>query len=868
MARRKKRIGLNQENSNKFFDDDKKKKKKKKLKKTEKGDIVDKSTGLTETAPVDQGEETEDAKKLREYQEKQNTDNLEVTINKKPTGTQRAKVTIGGKRDGEIYDEMEKEGKEDEYFKEGGISDRVRRAKNIAEDPSMGQDYKNVDEAEARIKEREEQERLRKEVEEREQEKGDPNREAKEVLGEDATEEEIADYNSDKEKSKKDLSALEAVLQEEVSNKAQNQEELQQGYELANKIAKETKRKEEEEEEKDKKDRKRASSLMSIITKKFPNINIEAISNMKPKDIFKLAAKAGLDGMSSSRQKRLADNYIDTVQTLGVQDYFPDIADKIAVGTFQGSRIGSQTIYSGAGGLAPMGLYDAKRRALKERFKMSQKSIENSLKFDQVPPPYNDVYQGAMARAYKDIMSNTDLDETERQLRLGQLEGFAREITYAYNTAKNINERSLETRNDQKDKIFIPREIKREMDKFQYAYFDQEYMDKAARGEINLAQEVSKLRFYDNLITSTKDLAKDFSQFKKTRVDEDFYASLSEEEKENLDLYQRDEELSNKATDVLINRYVEYYADDLDQAFEDAFYEGDKLQDQYDPGQEEQAKRLFKEMLAPSIKEDLKSISTGLGARLAHSRGTKRQEYENMYENKIGPPANEEFANIAKESSSKSDYVNNLGSVGGTVRSGAKSFNLGNAVAVEKQAPSHDFYMPGTRFQRSIGGGASGYKIRATIDGVAGLYTADDLIGKIAGGKTVTSTDGGAPITKDDLTTFKTSAAGGDRSRTVGPAQFALKMHSEAPAYRDGATVKGITDDASLTAYKASSNKIMMWQDIGRPVYEYTSGGVKDQREFPFMVQGAPYIATKAKMQELDTFFKKTGLPTRKDDDE
>ncbi len=41
------------------------------------------------------------------------------------------------------------------------------------------------------------------------------------------------------------------------------------------------------------------------------------------------------------------------IEKLGVQDYYPEIGRDIAVGTFSGSRIGSQTIYSGAGDVQP-----------------------------------------------------------------------------------------------------------------------------------------------------------------------------------------------------------------------------------------------------------------------------------------------------------------------------------------------------------------------------------------------------------------------------------------------------------------------------------------------------------------------------------
>jgi hypothetical protein len=60
------------------------------------------------------------------------------------------------------------------------------------------------------------------------------------------------------------------------------------------------------------------------------------------------------------------------IEKLGVQDYYPEIGRDIAVGTFTGSRIGSQTIYSGAGGVLPLGLYDARKRAIAAEIKRKE----------------------------------------------------------------------------------------------------------------------------------------------------------------------------------------------------------------------------------------------------------------------------------------------------------------------------------------------------------------------------------------------------------------------------------------------------------------------------------------------------------------
>lgn len=77
------------------------------------------------------------------------------------------------------------------------------------------------------------------------------------------------------------------------------------------------------------------------------------------------------------------------VEKLGVQDYYPNVGKDIAVGTFSGSRIGSQTIYSGAGALLPMGLYDARKRALSEAAKEKKKQLDKFFDVIETAPQYS-----------------------------------------------------------------------------------------------------------------------------------------------------------------------------------------------------------------------------------------------------------------------------------------------------------------------------------------------------------------------------------------------------------------------------------------------------------------------------------------------
>lgn len=97
------------------------------------------------------------------------------------------------------------------------------------------------------------------------------------------------------------------------------------------------------------------------------------------------------------------------IEKLGVQDYYPEIGRDIAVGTFSGSRIGSQTIYSGAGGLLPLGLYDARKRAIAAEIKRKEALMDQLREMPdiakQFKPAFAQSFYGELQKyvdAYKD----------------------------------------------------------------------------------------------------------------------------------------------------------------------------------------------------------------------------------------------------------------------------------------------------------------------------------------------------------------------------------------------------------------------------------------------------------------------------------
>lgn len=82
-----------------------------------------------------------------------------------------------------------------------------------------------------------------------------------------------------------------------------------------------------------------------------------------------------------------------TMEKLGVQDYYPNIGQDIGVGTYSGSRLGSATIFASQGTLIPMGLIDARKRALASAAQEKQKAINKVLEFADAPEQFDNEYK-------------------------------------------------------------------------------------------------------------------------------------------------------------------------------------------------------------------------------------------------------------------------------------------------------------------------------------------------------------------------------------------------------------------------------------------------------------------------------------------
>lgn len=101
---------------------------------------------------------------------------------------------------------------------------------------------------------------------------------------------------------------------------------------------------------------------------------------------------------------------VGALEKLSIQDYFPTIQDDIAVGTYSGRRLGSVTLFAAPGYVTPVGMLDARRRALAETVKNKQKALDNLMSIPDAPEQFNQEYKIRANEAIQSIAAKHNYD--------------------------------------------------------------------------------------------------------------------------------------------------------------------------------------------------------------------------------------------------------------------------------------------------------------------------------------------------------------------------------------------------------------------------------------------------------------------------
>ena len=205
----------------------------------------------------------------------------------------------------------------------------------------------------------------------------------------------------------------------------------------------------------------------------------------------------------------IPDAPVLALEKLGVQDYYPTVGRDIAVGTFTGSRIGSQTIYTGAGGLLPMGLYDERQRAKAKYVKENLAAIDKFLTVPDTYQVYNDVARPYAAGILQDIAAKNGYDyskimkDREGMIMVQKIKGGFEKFAKAGTAAESLKEQMMKASGD----IYIPDNVREALIKFTNAQMDPDEVKKYLTGEKNSGDLTKNLIAYAAGSKYIKDMA-------------------------------------------------------------------------------------------------------------------------------------------------------------------------------------------------------------------------------------------------------------------------------------------------------------------------------------------------------------------------
>lgn len=649
-------------------------------------------------------------------------------------------------------------------------------------------------------------------------------------------------------------------LKDEAKATSPNAEVLLEKLEVASELERQVKREEKEQKKAKKKieriDRK-TGGILGVLSSLVPPEMKDGLTNLKPKDLVELASKFGIEdteGDGKGGKNSMASGYIDTIEKLGVQDYFPNAGQSIAVGTFSGARIGSETIYAGGGANLPLGLYDARKRALKAKFGATQKTMSQLADFTKLPPTYRrDVQDGLTAR-YNEIQADNSLSPQEKATKLEGLNSIVDEITYAYNSAKAIY--NVQLGNDG-DNIYIGQAQSDDITDILGNLMDPDMLEKYMSGDnkYNMAKDaVEKLQFHKNILQDVEEVATQMKGFEKTANVDAYLNSLNPDHREEFNTLIAQDDKSGFTNSVYFTNMKKFYAKDVDQLFDDNFLDDEgNLRPEYSEEQKKKGKSYLNAMLEPYYEQEVIQIATGNAAKGRDDRAKARNKF--IFKEQFTEES-DEFPDIM----SRDAYgiVAGLEALG-VVRMDEGTNAQGKVYSVERDVKFPDYLQGKDNYLRvNPVTKANDIYIRVTVNGKQELISKTDLAGKPIDNRGnyigYTATDGSNKINKSDL-------EGLNESQKV-----EMVKNVVTPGYKNenNRLMAVEVSGNNKAAYSSSNSKTVIYQDVGRPVYikevydDQTAEWVEEEVRAPFTVQGNPYENTLEQAQKNDLNYSKS----------
>jgi hypothetical protein len=187
------------------------------------------------------------------------------------------------------------------------------------------------------------------------------------------------------------------------------------------------------------------------------------------------------------------------IDKIGLEDYYPNIGKDIAVGTYSGKYIGSATIFSAPGARLPMGLYDARKRAIRDAAQEQQKTMDKLYELPNAPTQFNEAYQADYidwqtkaldeAGSYEAFISNPDnRKEMARRMNLGK------QMT-EIDTRVEALKKSWQPA-DGKQGVYVPPYLRKKLLEWETGKVDN--LEDILSGKINASEFNNYIRSYSN----------------------------------------------------------------------------------------------------------------------------------------------------------------------------------------------------------------------------------------------------------------------------------------------------------------------------------------------------------------------------------
>jgi hypothetical protein len=312
------------------------------------------------------------------------------------------------------------------------------------------------------------------------------------------------------------------------------------------------------------------------------------------------------------------------------EDYYPNISKDIAVGTFSGKYLGSSTIFAAPGARLPMGLYDARKRALVEQAKAKQAEIDKLLAIPETDALYQAQFSesfldGAYGFMQKHNFNTTSLKRDPEAIKFfARYQAKAREITAATTFADSVIKKSQDANS------YVPKSMRNTAYDVKNNLLNR--TPDILAGNESAIKPIQDAKIYNSLAPEVEKIAArifDPNNLSQTPI------NLNTGEKYNGETYikERNQFLSsvndmNTNTDTYVTGVLKYFGGSIDGILNGLF--------EANPNANEEQKQALREYLASQVpKQEILKYTTNQNANQWQANlNERRRQFDTEQKNK------------------------------------------------------------------------------------------------------------------------------------------------------------------------------------------------------------------------------------------